>query len=196
MKPAVTAILGLCLAASAHPAFADAPLLRPTRDVDITYHATAPGPMQDRAPDNKRLEQRVRWQAASQTMRIDPPSPGVFVIIDYVARHMSMVREADRSVVDMAAPDDMTGVAGNPATGSYVRGGEDTVAGLPCTVWQTRGRDGRPVALCITTDGVMLRADVDGHTLVTAISVQYAPQDPAVFRVPPEYAHHAAGTAR
>jgi len=196
MQPAVIAILALCLVASAAPAFADAPLLRPTRDVDITYRATAPAAMQDNAPDSKRLEQRVRWQAASQIMRIDPPSPGVFVIIDYVARHMSMVRQADRSVMDMAAPDDMVGVAGNPATGNYTRDGEATVAGLPCTDWQTQGRDGQPVTLCITADGVMLRAAIDGHTLITAISVQYAPQDPAEFRVPPDYAHHAAGAAR
>jgi hypothetical protein len=50
--------------------------------------------------------------------------------------------------------------------------------------------------LCVTTDGVLLRAQVDGQELVGAVSVQYAPQDPEVFRVPADYAHRSAGPAR
>ena len=58
------------------------------------------------------LEQRTRWLAAAQAMRIDPPTPGLYVIIDYVARRMSVVREADRSVIEMAAPEGMAGPTG------------------------------------------------------------------------------------
>ncbi len=182
-------VLSGCVALAAHSAVADQPLLRPSRDVDITYRATGPR-------DGRRLDQRVRWLAASQTMRIDPPTPGVFVIIDHVARRMSVVREADRSVIEMAAPDDMGGVAGHAGSGNYVRRGGDSVAGLPCIDWETQDRAGQPTLLCVTADGVLLRAAVDGQELVGAVSVQYAPQDPAVFRVPADYAHRSGGAAR
>jgi hypothetical protein len=190
MRPTATAILAFWLSVAALSAFADQPRLRPSRDVNITYISTAAG------RDGRRLEQRVRWLAAAQTMRIDPPTTGLFVIIDYLARRMSVVREADRSVTEMAAPDDMMGVADNTGAGGYVRRGEDTVAGLACTDWETHDRDGRQAVLCITTDGVTLRAGVDGRTLVSAVSVQYAPQDPADFRVPADYAHRSAGAPR
>jgi hypothetical protein len=192
MRATATAILAFWLSVAALPAFADQPQLRPSRDVDITYSSTAAGASRE----GRRLEQRVRWLAAAQTMRIDPPTTGLFVIIDYVARRMSLVREADRSVTEMAAPDDATGVADNAGAGGYVRRGEDTVAGLPCTDWETHDRDGRQALLCITADGVTLRAGVDGRTLVTAVSVQYAPQDPAEFRVPADYVHRSTGAPR
>jgi hypothetical protein len=192
MRPACAAILALGLWGAAFPAFADQPLLRPSRDVDITYRATGGGLQLD----GRRLEQRVRWLTASQTMRIDPPSPGLFVIIDYVARRMSVVREANRSVIEMAAPEGTTGVAGKLSTGSFVRRGEDAVAGLACTAWETRDRDGRPTLVCITADGVLLRAGAEGQTLVSAVSVQYGPQDPTAFRIPADYTRRSAGETR
>jgi hypothetical protein len=191
MQPAVAAVLALCLSVPAIAARADQPLLRPNRDVDVTCRATGAGPQQD----PRRLEQRVRWLAASQTMRIDPPTTGLYVIIDYVARRMSVVREANRSVIEMAAPEGGTGVAGGLAAGSHVRRGEDNVAGLACTEWETRDRDGRQALVCITADGVLLRAGSAGQTLASASSVRYAPQDPAAFRIPPDYARHPAGTS-
>jgi hypothetical protein len=188
----IVAAIALCLSAVAPQAFADQPLLRPSRDVDVTYRATAAGLKQD----GKRLDQRVRWLAASQTMRIDPPASGLYVIIDYVARRMSVVREVNRSVIEMAPPEGASAPAGNAGAGSYVRRGQDTVAGLPCTEWETRDRDNRPAIVCITADGVLLRTSAEGQTLVSATSVQYAPQDPAVFRVPADYTHRSAEAAQ
>jgi hypothetical protein len=163
------------------------PRLRPTRDVDVTYSATQA---------DARLVQRVRWLASAQTMRIDPPTRGLYVIIDHVARRTSVVREANRSVIDMAAPKDMTQLGGNSGSGAYIRRGEDTVAGVGCTLWETMDRDGRRTVVCITADGVLLRATAAGKTLVTATAIQYAPQDPAAFHVPAGYTHRAAGDAR
>jgi hypothetical protein len=192
MQPVAAVLLACCLSVVASPGFADQPRLRPSRDVDVTYRATGAGQPQD----GRRLEQRVRWLAASQTMRIDPPTAGLFVIIDYVARRMSVVRDANRSVVEMAAPDGLPDVAGNFGARDYVRRGEDTVAGLACTDWEALDRDGHKALVCITADGVLLRAGAEGKTLVSAISVRYAPQDPAAFRIPPDYMRHSAGAAR
>jgi hypothetical protein len=186
MRLAAATLLALSLTAGAA---ADQPLLRPSRDVDVTYRATGAGvPV-----DGRRLEQRVRWLAAAQLMRIDPPSAGLYVIIDYLARRMSVVREVNRSVIEMAAPEGEAGMAGNLPAGSYVRRGEDTVAGQACTEWETRDRDLRQAVVCITADGVLLRAASEGQVLASAVSVQYAPQDPALFQVPPGYVHRSAG---
>ena len=181
-------VLTLC-AAWATQALADQPLLRPSRDVDVTYRAAAP-------QGGKEIEQRVRWLAASQTMRIDPPSPDLHVIIDYVARRMSVVRDATRSVVEMAAPDSMTDVMGGEAATAFVRRGEATVAGRPCVEWQTLDRGAHPALVCITEDGVLLRAGTTQLARVSAVSVRYAPQDPAAFRVPADYVRHSPGPAR
>jgi hypothetical protein len=183
MKLSAIAMLAVCLAS---PALADQPLLRPSRDVEVIYRANTAAA----------VEQRVRWLAASQTMRIDPPTPGLYVIIDYVARRMSVVREAERSVVDMAAPEGMADAISGKGAGSYVRHGEAVVAGLPCTEWDTLDRQSHPALICITSDGVLLRAGAQGQTLVSAVSVQYVPQDPAAFRVPADYQHQAARVAR
>jgi len=183
-----TAALALCLA-WASPGFAEQPLLRPSRDVDVTYHAAAP-------QGGKEIEQRVRWLAASQLMRIDPPSPELHVIIDYVARRMSVVRDGTRSVVEMAAPDSIAGVTGGEAATAFVRHGAATVAGQACTEWQTLDHDAHSALVCITEDGVLLRAGTAEQVWVSAVSVQYASQDPAAFRVPADYARHSPRTPR
>jgi len=182
-----TVLLALALS-SASPALADQPLLRPSRDVDLTYRSPA--------PRGGEVEQRVRWLAAAQTMRIDPSGSGLHVIIDYVARRMSVVRDAARSVVDMTAPDSMAAMTGGGTASSFVRRGEATVAGQACTEWQTQDREARPALVCITGDGVLLRAAAEGQVVVSAVSVRYGPQDPVEFRVPADYARHAAGAGR
>jgi hypothetical protein len=181
--------LGLVWAAWAVAASADRPLLLPSRDVEITYRANAPRGGQP-------VEQRVRWLAAAQTMRIDLPSPGLHVIIDYIARRMSVISDETRSVIEMAAPDSMAAMTGAKLTTSYTRRGEAAVAGHTCTEWQTLDRDTRPVVVCVTEDGVLLRAGTADRVWVSAASVRYAPQDPDAFRVPNDYAHHAPGTTR
>jgi hypothetical protein len=166
-------------AAWAPAAVADQPLLRPSRDVDVTYRAFAPQGGTD-------IQERVRWLAAAQTMRIDPPSPGVHVIIDHVAKRMSVISDATRSVVETAAPASADPTGGK--AGSFTRRGSATVASHACTEWQTRAEAGGTVLVCITDDGVLLRAGTPEHVRVTAVSVQYTPQDPAAFRAPPDYA--------
>ena len=141
----------LCLS-WAPPGFADQPLLRPSRDVDVTYRAAAP-------QAGREIEQRVRWLAASQTMRIDPPTAGLHVIIDYVARRMSVVRDATRSVVEMAAPDSLDGMIGGEAASGIRarrrgnRGGPDLHR-----MADAGSASAHPAVVCITDDGVLLRA--------------------------------------
>ena len=172
---AVASVLGVAARADQQP------LLRPTRDVDVTY----------RVGDDGHLQQRMRWLASRQIMRIDPPTPGFHVIIDYQAGRMSVVRDQEHQVVDMKAPG---GIAGGPAAApNYQRRGDDSVAGVPCTDWQATNGEGAAALACITADGILLRVRSGERVLASATSVNYAPQDAATFAVPADYAHRTVG---
>lgn len=173
----------LLLLASAPASVAEQPRLLPSRDVAVVYRA--PG------PHGIEVEQRVRWLAAAKIMRIDPPNQGLHLIVDYPGRRMSVVDDANRLVVEMAAPDVSDETAGAAPAASYSRIGQETVAGYPCTDWQVLDRQGRAALVCITEDGVLLRAGTPETVRVSAISVQYAPQDSAAFRIPANYARRA-----
>jgi hypothetical protein len=182
-RPCGLALLAAAaLALCANPARAqDKPAIRPLRDVDITYAILQPNPGQ--AP----LSQRMRWSVALGRLRVDPPAQDMYMVVDYGTRRMIVVRPENQAVLDMDASG--PGMPGAPSDGRYTRQGTDTVAGLACTNWQTPDAGGRLAVLCLTADGVMLRASRDGQTLLQATSVVYAPQDPAAFAAPAGYHH-------
>ncbi len=157
------------------------PPITPLRDVDVTY--TIPQPIQG----GPALTQRMRWSVESGRLRVDPPSPGLYMIVDYRAKRMAVVKDSERAVLDLnaAAP----GLPGAASNASFTRQGADQAAGLACTNWQTTDARGHPTVICLTVDGVMLRASEDGHTLVEAARVTYGPQDPAAFAPPEGYRH-------
>jgi hypothetical protein len=160
----------------------DRPPIVPTRDVDVTYRTTQP----DRHGAPRVLEQRMRWAAASGKLRVDPPTPGIYVIMDYRTRRMSTVHEASHQVLEIDAGATVAGPGAEPSV-PFVRRGEAQVAGLRCTEWQTLDTAGLPTLACITADGVLLRAISGGRVLVEASSVRYAPQDPVTFQIPAGY---------
>ena len=176
------AVLAALLCAGAD----DPPALRPTRDVDVTYALDAGG--------GPALHERLRWSVTTRALRLDPPSAGLYVIIDLAARHMSTVRVADRSVIETAAPANLVGVPDSAA--GALRQGEDMIAGLACTEWQIKDAVGQATLVCLTQDGVLLRARARGRTLLSAEAVRYGPLDPALFQVPPDYARRSLGTPR
>jgi hypothetical protein len=169
----------LCAAADA-----EHPLLRPIHDVDVTYTMEA--------GDGSTLHERLRWRAAAQQLRLDPPTAGLYVIIDLAARRMSTVRTADRTVIETAAPDNATGLPDSAAAGA-VRRGTDEVAGLACTEWDMMDAAGEAARLCLTDDGVLLRAGADGRTLLSAETVVSGPLDAGLFQVPADYTRRAMG---
>lgn len=161
----------------ASPALAqDAPPIMPTRDVDVIYRIAGPT-----AP----LEQRLRWGISQGKLRVDLPSPGMFVIIDTKTHAVQAVREENRSVTLL--PGSAAALPGVAPSGTFTRGTADSVAGLDCTNWQTLDSSGRVVLACLTADGVLLRAVADGVILVQASQVTFGPQPEAVFRVPADY---------
>jgi hypothetical protein len=176
---------GLLCAARALPVMADQrPLMVPTRDVDVTYAMVALGS----GGKPVELSQRLRWDVAAGRLRVDPPVRGVYMLMDYHTHRLLAVRDAQRSVLEM--PADLTSVAPGLARGtSFVRRGEDTVAGIKCTEWDTQDSSGQATTVCLTDDGVLLRAKTSARVLVEATHVTYAPIDPSLFQVPDGYQH-------
>ena len=150
----------------------DRPTPLPTRDVDVTYRIAAGA---------QSIEQRSRFTTARQRMRVDRPTPGVYSIMDYRSHMMNFVVDGDRASLDTAVP--------VPPVQSYARLGIDQVAGLGCTEWQARDTQNQPVVTCFTDDGVMLRVRRGTQPMAVATRVVFAPQDPALFAVPPGYQH-------
>jgi len=179
MRGLAAALLVLAPAAAAAQ---ERPTLAPSRDIDIVYMM-----VQTDAPGGPRVvEERLRWAAADGKLRIDPPIPGLWMVMDTRTRRLATVRDSERSVLEIDSPQAMPWPA--PAVAAaFQRRGADTVAGLPCTEWQTADVTGAPTLACITDDGVLLRASAAGRVLVEALHLSYATPDPAVFRIPEDY---------
>ncbi len=167
----------LLLLLIAGPASAsDTPRVQPTRDVDVVYAVSGPRGL---------LPQRLRWGVTSGHLRIDPPSPGLFAVIDLSHHSIATVREADHSVIETEMPAQT--LPGVLPQGRFTRADTATVAGLACTNWQTEDAAGQTVTACLTEDGVLLRAATPATTLLEAVEVTYGALPDAVFRIPADY---------
>lgn len=179
------ALAAACLAAITLPAAAraqDRPTTMPTRDVDITYQMAAPGP----SGKVEMLSQRMRWSPEAGLLRVDPPTQGIYTIMDYHAHKLLVVSEPQRTVMLMHAAANVSAPGVSP-TAQFARVGPAQVAGLACTDWQTKDSTGQPTTVCLTDDGVLLRARRGDQVLVQAVTVNYAPVDASVFKVPAGY---------
>ncbi len=154
------------------------PALRPQRDVDITYKVPVPGTA------NLALLQRLRWSAATQRQRVDLPTSGNWMVLDFNAHRMMLVRDESREVLDLPSP--MS--AEQPGGGAgFARIGPNAVDGLPCTDWRTTSTRGDETVACYTQDGVLLRAAAGDRVLMEAVSVKFEPQASAIFQPPAGY---------
>lgn len=154
----------------------------PTRDVDVVYQTAR----SDRAGHEQVLSQRMRWDAGLGKLRVDPPVTGVYVVFDYRSHRLLAVHEADRSVLELNAAT-ATGTPGVAKGAALAAVGNAIVAGLPCSEWSTRDSAGQPAIVCLTADGVLLRATSGDHVLLEATSVTYGPMNATLFEAPPGY---------
>ena len=182
-RPAA-ALLIACATAAAHaPARAqDVPVVQPSRDVDVTYRVPVPG------PGNASLLQRLRWSATSRRQRVDLPTSGGWMVMDFGAHRMWIVHDETRTVIDLAAPPDIA-----PSAANFTKGSPLVVASTPCTEWRTRDGSGQDTDVCYTQDGVLLRVRSGSQALLEAISIKYDLQPESVFAVPDGYSHQGSG---
>jgi len=177
--------LGLLLAALAGPAPAaeERPRFLPTRDVDVTYRITG-GP-------STGVELRLAWLANERKLRVEPPGPA-WGILNLVSQQLTMVHPGTKSLLELPAgtlPGGLSLPTEPPPGAKFTRLGTRLVAGVSCTLW--RFEDARIGAAgqgetCLTEDGVMLRSSGQQGALV-AQRVNYARQDPSLFRPPADY---------
>jgi hypothetical protein len=154
-----------------------APLVQPSRDVDVTYKVPVAG------GTDMAILQRLRYSAALHRQRVDLPTSGNWMVLDYVAHRMELVRDESHEIVDVPAPQTQTAAAG----AAFVKQGAAQVAGLDCTEWRTRDTRGQETLACYTQDGVLLRARNDSAVLMEAVDVKYATQGPEIFALPAGY---------
>lgn len=151
----------------------DAPYTFPRSDVAVTYRVAG------------NLTQTLRVSAASGRERVDAPGGGLSMVTDTVAGTVLVLDNAGHRYEELPAPPGTVDARGRRAQGAYRKRGAAVVAGLACTEWDTTDGAGRPVTLCITADGLMLRIRNSEATLAEAIDVQRAPQEASLFAVPP-----------
>jgi hypothetical protein len=147
----------------------------PSRDVEIAYTITR---------GTQTLVERTRWSAAAGTQRVDPPGRNIHLVMDHKQHHAWLVDDDAHTVMEMAPP--KLGALEPDSNASFVRHGTATVAGLGCTEWETKS-GGPDTILCLTDDGVLLRVQGGGKTLIEATQVTYAANDAAIFVVPTDY---------
>ena len=189
MIPALVGLATLPTAAQERPPFP------PARDVAVTYR------VEDGA--GQPASARLAWSAALRMLRADAPAgapaslggvplpPGTWAVMDLRAGRAFAAESRTGLVLDLPqlaakAREGERALASARAR----RLGTDRIAGFTCTVWRLEpppsspgGR--RPVRVCLTADGVPLRAQEEGRTArAEATAVAYGAQDAALFRRP------------
>ncbi len=152
------------------------PPLRPTRDVAVQYRVTDGGTI------------RMWWTGGGQVLRIELEGAPSYAVVNYARQRMMLVVPQRKLTLDAPFDPRMTPGFVLPPDTAMTRAGTDTVAGIPCTVWELKGAHGTGAA-CVTGDGLLLRAKGEapnqGAASMEAKSVAYGPQ-PAWLFAPPD----------
>jgi hypothetical protein len=173
-------ILSVALAAVLLPPAAEAQPRQPSRDYAATYRMESEG---------KAAEIRVFYSAASRRQRVETAEGGMAMIHDIPGNRMLMLNAQNRMAMELPGnvgpgqqnmlnvPDDMT----------LTRTGTATVAGHRCTTYRAMQAGVERGTVCVTDDGILLRADFQqgerrGTMQATALSLDSQPA--SLFQVP------------
>jgi hypothetical protein len=185
--PAVISFATLAAAAQERPPFS------PTRDVAVTYRVEN---------GNQPTTARLAWSAELRALRADLPAdtpasfggvplpPGAWAVVDLRANRAFAADDRTGLVIDLPQLAARAQAGERALAGARAhREGVSRVAGLPCTVWRleppARSPGRRPVRVCLTADGVPLRAEEEGRRArAEATSVVYGLQDATRFQPP------------
>jgi hypothetical protein len=166
----------------AAPAMAQqSPTLLPTRDVAVTFRLTGgkqqPGDI------------HAAWLSSQRVLRVDNESAPGWLMVDQPSQRAFMVMEGQRLVMRLPPSPEIAMLLDRPESqGRVTRLGRRTIAGASCTDWRIERQDGKGGTACLTSDGVLLRAQQAGRAeILEATRVSYGPQDPARFRLPQGY---------
>ncbi|MDB5416493.1 MAG: hypothetical protein JWR10_4828, partial [Rubritepida sp.] len=179
----------LAFGLAAQPALAqDRPAYMPTRDVSIAYRANSDGTA-GVPPGGTEL--RMSWLAARGLIRVDLPAGQGWMIIDTRSGEPGfLVMEAQRMMMDLPRGQSPVASMTPSATARFTREDTARVANLPCTNWRMEDQ-GQTSRICLTSDGVMLRAESltggAARARLEATAVTFGTQDAARFQRPAGY---------
>ncbi|MCU0986570.1 MAG: DUF4412 domain-containing protein [Acetobacteraceae bacterium] len=178
MRRTIAILLGAgLLAAPGHEAAAQQKA--PTRDHAVTYRMQHEG---------RTAQMTVSFSASLRRQRVEMAEAGVAMIHDLPGRRMLMLNEQLRIAMELpvtaqqgqqmlSIPDDMT----------LARTGSATIAGHACTTYRATQRGAERGTVCLTEDGIMLRADLaqgERRGTMEATTLSLSPQPAALFEVP------------
>lgn len=162
------------------------PRMQPSRDVVVVYRVE--GEAANLVPGGLPGTVKLSWDAAGRRLRAEAEGRNQVALLD-LRQHAGQVIDTTLRVVLplRLRAQDLQALSLEGAR--LVLRGQDTVAGLACTVY--RVETGRaPGSACLTADGVMLRGEgeVQGRPgRLTAVSVSYGPLPPGLFVAPAGY---------
>ncbi len=177
---AVGLAAALPAAAQDHPA-----IMQPTRDVMVEYHVA--GAMQG-AQRSDTI--RMYFADHGMKMRIEPVGQPAYSIVDRGAARMVMVMAEQRAYMELPY-DPKRVMAFDDKSATFSRVGSDTVAGISCTIYDTK-RQNNSGQVCLSDDGLMLRAKSDsqspgGGGVMEATRVSYGPLAATLFAPPADF---------
>lgn len=123
-------------------------------------------------------------------MRVDSPSPGIWMLVRYDNRQIFLVSDPQKSILELGAK--AGPLPGQPGGTNFTQRGTDQVAGTSCTEWEAMDTQGQPTLACLTDSGVLLRAMRGKVVLIQAQRVTFGTQDPTLFKLPDGYARTQA----
>lgn len=170
------------LAAPAVRAAQDRPVLRPAHDVTVSYDVDAPQvPVRQVRAQIAAGLRRARIDSGDATTLLLDPISGQGVLMLNGLHMYSVLAGRGHSLDEYLLDPSM----------QFTRAGTATVAGLPCTEWHVRSKQGAGTG-CVTADGVLLRfAGTDSRGRqgsLVATDVRTGPLAPSLF-VPPADFH-------
>jgi hypothetical protein len=179
LRSCLVAVFSVLIAVLSAASFAQEPpqepQVLPTRDVDISYADTREG-----LPPTVG---RRRWSASDHLQRVDGRDKTA-TIFDRNKNEFTLLNPKNKTYLTLEGSPRMPLAPGKGM--ALHRGSETVIAGLHCVDWSWTA-DTETRSACLTPDGVLLRLNVDGHTILQARSVHYAKQPAEIFQIPPDY---------
>ncbi|ABI62865.1 putative secreted protein [Granulibacter bethesdensis CGDNIH1] len=166
---------GACLAAET------APLVIPSKNVQVLYDTVD--------PDGSRHQAMVTVLASAGKLRIETPNSKDYIIIDRKAGNGVMVIDGQKSVMPLPPGAAQSMTFEPPKNARFNKTGTEVIAGQPCTVYDVTEPNAQGSIVCLTADGVLLNAHerAQNGASLTAVKVSYSNITPAYFDVPQEY---------
>jgi hypothetical protein len=175
--------LGCIMPACVPPALADSPpLFRPNKDVAVQYRLPDGG---GAGGNSQAKSVTMYFTDHGDKMRFDAGDGQGYVVVDNAAKRTTVVMN-ERKIYIEHQMDPASSPMMSMADAVFTRTGSDTVAGLPCTVYQVVHHDVKGEA-CLTDDGLLLRSrggSGGDQRMMEAVKVTYAPQPAALFAPP------------